>query len=113
MTVAALLLAGGRGMRAGGDIPKQYQKIAGKPILRRAVEAFLASPSIGLVQVVIHQDDDALYRDAIEGLVLPDPVYGGAERHLSALRGQKPGNACAKDGPNSRCGAPICRPSPH
>lgn len=87
MTVAALLLAGGRGMRAGGDIPKQYQKIAGKPILRRAVEAFLASPSIGLVQVVIHQDDDALYRDAIEGLVLPDPVYGGAERHLSALRG--------------------------
>ena len=87
MTVAALLLAGGRGMRAGGDIPKQYQKIAGKPILRRAVEAFLASPSIGLVQVVIHQDDDALYRDAIEGLVLPDPVYGGAERHLSALCG--------------------------
>ena len=87
MTVAALLLAGGRGMRAGGDIPKQYQKIAGKPILRRAVEAFLASPSIGFVQVVIHKDDDVLYRDAIEGLVLPDPVYGGAERHLSALCG--------------------------
>ena len=57
------------------------------PFCAEPLRPFLASPSIGFVQVVIHQDDDALYRDAIEGLVLPDPVYGGAERHLSALRG--------------------------
>jgi len=87
MTVAALLLAGGRGMRAGGDIPKQYREIGGKAILRRAVDSFLASPLVDLVQVVIHQDDDALYRAAVAGLSLPEPVFGGAERHLSALRG--------------------------
>ena len=35
MTVAALILAGGRGTRAGGGIPKQYREIDGISVLRR------------------------------------------------------------------------------
>tara|TARA_Y100001934_G_scaffold272886_1_gene362064 strand:- start:80574 stop:81731 length:1158 start_codon:yes stop_codon:yes gene_type:complete len=87
MTVAALLLAGGRGMRAGGTIPKQYREIGGKTILRRAVEIFLASPLIDIVQVVIHQNDEDLYQKAVSGLALPEPVFGGIERHSSTLNG--------------------------
>ena len=87
MTVAALLLAGGRGIRAGGDIPKQYRKIGGKTILRWAVDSFLASPLVDEVQVVIHQKDSELYQSAVTGLSLLEPVFGGTERHLSALRG--------------------------
>ena len=87
MTVAALLLAGGRGIRAGGDIPKQYRKIGGKTILRWAIDSFLASPLVDDVQVVIHQKDNELYQSAVTGLSLLEPVFGGTERHLSALRG--------------------------
>ena len=50
MTVAALLLAGGRGIRAGGDIPKQYRKIGGKTILLWAIDSFLASPLVDEVR---------------------------------------------------------------
>ena len=87
MTVAALLLAGGRGTRAGGGLPKQYRDIAGQSVLRRAVRCFVDCPAVDLVKVVIHPDDAPLYREATDGFDVLDPVHGGAERHLSALNG--------------------------
>jgi 2-C-methyl-D-erythritol 4-phosphate cytidylyltransferase / 2-C-methyl-D-erythritol 2,4-cyclodiphosphate synthase len=47
--VAAIVVAAGRGQRAGGDLPKQYRDIAGAPMLRPPLAAFLAHPEIGLV----------------------------------------------------------------
>ena len=41
-TVAAVVVAGGRGLRAGGDVPKQYREIAGEPVIRPALSAFLS-----------------------------------------------------------------------
>ena len=58
----ALILAGGRGTRLGGDIPKQYLSVAGIPVLRRSLEAFLAHPRITAVGAVIHPDDGAFYK---------------------------------------------------
>ncbi len=40
-TVAAVVVAAGRGLRAGGDVPKQYREIAGEPVIRPALAAFL------------------------------------------------------------------------
>ena len=42
----ALLPTAGTGTRLGGDLPKQFQALAGKPMLRFAIDAFLASPQI-------------------------------------------------------------------
>ena len=42
MTVTALIVAAGKGERLGGDVPKQYRPIGGKPVLRWAVEAWRA-----------------------------------------------------------------------
>ena len=42
----ALLPTGGTGSRLGGDLPKQFQQLAGKPMLAYAIEAFMASPQI-------------------------------------------------------------------
>ena len=53
MTVTALIVAAGKGERLGGDVPKQYRAIAGKPVLRWAVEAMGVHPSIDQVRVVI------------------------------------------------------------
>ena len=85
--VAALLLAGGRGTRAGSGQPKQYRAIGDRSVLRRALDCFVASPFVDIVRVVIHPDDHELYEEATLGLNIAEPVHGGSERHLSALNG--------------------------
>lgn len=87
MDAAALIVAGGRGVRAGGGTAKQYRRVDGVAVLRRAVLAFLGHPRVGCVRVVIHPDDADLYREAVDGLELPAPVPGGATRQDSARLG--------------------------
>lgn len=87
MTVHALIVAAGRGIRAGGDIPKQYQPIGGQPLLRRAIERLQAHAGIETVSVVINPDDRALYDAATAGLTLGPPVAGGATRQQSVCAG--------------------------
>ena len=87
MTHTALIVAAGRGVRLGSPLPKQYLPLAGVPILRRTVEAFLNHPGIDHVQVVIAGTDEQLYRMATAGLALPEPVIGGADRQQSVLNG--------------------------
>lgn len=83
----ALIVAAGEGRRAGGSIPKQYQALGGKSVLRHAIDAFLAHPAIDAVQVVIGHGQDASYRTAVGDCVLPPPVTGGASRRESVLAG--------------------------
>ena len=67
-TVAAVIVAAGRGERAGADIPKQYRQIAGEPMIRSTLRAFLSHPRIDLVQPVINPNDAKTYERAITGL---------------------------------------------
>ena len=56
MTIAAIITAAGRGTRAGGEIPKQWQALGGRSVLQRAVDAF---GFCDRVVVVLHPDDMA------------------------------------------------------
>ncbi len=85
----ALVLAGGRGSRVGGDIPKQYRNIAGIPMIRRTLSRFDDHPNVDNVRAVIHPDDMALYRDAIGTMDLPGPILGGETRQESGYNGLK------------------------
>ncbi len=87
MKVAALIVAAGRGQRAGGPLPKQYLDLNGQPILRHSVKAFLDSGLVDMVQVVIHPDDRPLYDDSTVGLLLSEPCSGGASRQESVRLG--------------------------
>ena len=90
MRTAAIVLAAGRGVRAGGTIPKQYCEIGNRPIILRALEAFIAHPGIDAVQPVISEADRDLYQRAAGGLGaagLLEPVPGGVHRQASALAG--------------------------
>ena len=87
MTVAALIVAAGRGERAGGGVPKQYRPLAGRPLLAHTVAAFLRHPAIHHVQVVIGPGDEDAYRAATRGFDLLPPVAGGTTRQESVLRG--------------------------
>lgn len=83
----ALIVAAGRGQRAGDGTPKQYRRVGGLPVLRRTVQAFLDHPRVDGVQVVIHPDDRDLYDAALAGLALPAPIAGGATRQESVRLG--------------------------
>src|ERR1700733_12613648 len=83
----ALIVAAGSGERFGGSIPKQYQELAGMPILRRSVLAFLNHPHIDGVQVVISAAHRDFYDRAVGDLGLPEPVTGGSTRQDSVRFG--------------------------
>jgi 2-C-methyl-D-erythritol 4-phosphate cytidylyltransferase / 2-C-methyl-D-erythritol 2,4-cyclodiphosphate synthase len=96
--VAAVVVAGGRGYRAGGDMPKQYRVIAGEPVIRPTLAAFVGHPQIDAVQPVIHRDDEAAFRAATAGLdnLLP-PVPGGDTRQASVRAGLQALRAAVPD----------------
>jgi 2-C-methyl-D-erythritol 4-phosphate cytidylyltransferase/2-C-methyl-D-erythritol 2,4-cyclodiphosphate synthase len=87
--IAALIVAAGRGTRAGTERPKQYVDVGGLTILRRTVDAFLVHGAIGWLQTVIHPDDIALCRESLLGTpaAVVDPVIGGATRQASVRAG--------------------------
>ncbi|HEY8509993.1 MAG TPA: 2-C-methyl-D-erythritol 4-phosphate cytidylyltransferase, partial [Steroidobacteraceae bacterium] len=90
MQVAVLIVAAGRGTRAGGSaVPKQYRLLGGKPVLSRTIAAFARHPRVSAIQVAIHPDDRALYDACCAGLTakLRPPVWGGATRQDSVRAG--------------------------
>ena len=87
MTVAAVIVAGGSGVRAGGERPKQYQLIGGRPVMWWTCRAFLDHPDIDHVQAVIGEGHEMMFADAVKGLDLPLPVIGGGTRQESCRLG--------------------------
>jgi 2-C-methyl-D-erythritol 4-phosphate cytidylyltransferase/2-C-methyl-D-erythritol 2,4-cyclodiphosphate synthase len=85
--VAAVVVAGGRGLRAGGDLPKQYRSLGNVPVLRQSLAIFANHAEIRWVQPVIHRDDGALYAAAAHGLATLPPAFGGATRQASVRAG--------------------------
>ena len=101
---AALIMAAGSGKRFGGETPKQYRLLAGKPVLRHTVETFLAHPAVDRVRVVINPAHRDLCLDALQGLAIGDPIDGGPSRQasvrfgLEAIGDPKPEFVLVQDG---------------
>lgn len=88
--VAAIIVAAGRGRRAGGDLPKQFRQIGGEMMLRRTLLMFLEARNVGAVLPVINREDGDLYSQAsatIDGGRLLPPAFGGATRQASVRAG--------------------------
>src|SRR5215211_2382876 len=83
----AVIVAAGRGTRFGGTLPKQYLRLGGGTVLRHAVAAFANHPRIAGVQVVIRDEDRALFDTTVAGLAVLPAVPGGAERQDSVRFG--------------------------
>src|SRR5262245_31434333 len=83
----ALIVAAGSGLRVGGEIPKQFLHLGGKPLLRHCLETFAAHPRISGVCVVINQSYRPFYDAAAAGLQLLPAVNGGATRQESVRLG--------------------------
>jgi 2-C-methyl-D-erythritol 4-phosphate cytidylyltransferase / 2-C-methyl-D-erythritol 2,4-cyclodiphosphate synthase len=85
--VAAVVVAAGRGVRAGGELPKQYRMLRGVSIIRRSLVLFTDHPQVNIIQPVIHPDDAELCATAAFGLQLLAPVFGGKTRQQSVRAG--------------------------
>ena len=85
MSLAALIVAAGHGTRAGGDLPKQWQVLAGARVIDRTVAAFADHPAVGRIVVVINPDDLERAQSLTSlGVTL---VAGGADRTQSVRNG--------------------------
>lgn len=82
--IAVILVAAGRGNRAGRGLPKQYRMLAGVPMIRRTLEALRRALPAASILPVIHPEDGRLFKEATDGLDgLMSPVFGGDTRQQS------------------------------
>lgn len=112
-TTLALVVAAGRGERAGGGLPKQYRRIGGRTVLARSIEAMAVSPAIKCVRVAISPADRALHDAVADELSvnarqrMGEPLIGGASRQetvrlaLETLAGSPPDRVMVHDA--ARC----------
>lgn len=81
-SATALIVAAGRGTRAGGSVPKQYRDLGGQPVLARSVAAF--EGFVEAVVVVIHPDDKNIAQAVVPDVKI---IEGGATRAASVQAG--------------------------
>jgi 2-C-methyl-D-erythritol 4-phosphate cytidylyltransferase / 2-C-methyl-D-erythritol 2,4-cyclodiphosphate synthase len=83
MTIAAIIVAAGRGTRAGGALPKQWQNLRAEPVISHTFKAL--RPHVDLICVVLHQDD--LSRWESLHLTADCIAIGGTTREASVFAG--------------------------
>lgn len=86
---AVIIAAAGSGKRLGGDIPKQYLKIAGVPVIVRTIRAFSENPHIDDIFIVANEDYISLCEELCAEYNLTKVagiVAGGSERQDSVYR---------------------------
>lgn len=83
----ALIVAAGRGSRAGGAVAKQFRSVAGRPVLAHAVEALASHPAIDALYVVVAPGQEETARALLAKHRVADIVTGGDSRRASVRAG--------------------------
>ncbi len=83
---AAIVVAAGKGLRVGGNKPKQFRDLNGKPVIRWSIEA-LAHAGAGMIVTVIAPETLAEAEAALAGIAGLVFVPGGATRQDSVRAG--------------------------
>jgi 2-C-methyl-D-erythritol 4-phosphate cytidylyltransferase/2-C-methyl-D-erythritol 2,4-cyclodiphosphate synthase len=87
MTTTALIVAAGKGERAGGAVPKQFRLLGGKAVLRWAVESLIRHPAVQSTRIVIADGQRDSAAAALEGLNVGEFITGGTDRADSVRAG--------------------------
>lgn len=88
MTRYAIIVAGGSGTRFGGEVPKQFQQLCGRPVLMHTIDKFAAAGAE--VTLVLPQAHHTLWQELCERYNYPTPhkvATGGASRFESVRNG--------------------------
>jgi 2-C-methyl-D-erythritol 4-phosphate cytidylyltransferase/2-C-methyl-D-erythritol 2,4-cyclodiphosphate synthase len=87
VTTTALIVAAGSGSRMGGEQPKQFRLLGGKPVLRWAVESLIRHPAVRALRVVVGQGQQDRAQETLKGLDVGEFIQGGTERADSVRAG--------------------------
>lgn len=88
-----LLLAAGPGRRYGADRPKQFEDLAGRPVLIHALSTLQAADDLDDVGIVVPPGEEGTVRTMIDDHDVPAPLFlveGGSTRRDSVRRGLGP-----------------------
>ena len=103
-----IIVAGGKGLRMGGDIPKQFLPVCGKPVLMRTLEAFHAYDSSIHIILVLPVSQQAYWQDLCQEYqftLAHDIANGGDTRFHSVMNGlslvETDGNFITAKGPGA------------
>jgi 2-C-methyl-D-erythritol 4-phosphate cytidylyltransferase / 2-C-methyl-D-erythritol 2,4-cyclodiphosphate synthase len=103
MNVGVIVVAAGRGVRFGTEVPKQYLRFGGRSTLSYALRAFVEHPLVKRIVTVIHPDDAGAFSDAVPEFAAElasgrlASAFGGARRQASVAQGLE---ALSADGPD-------------
>lgn len=99
VTADAIIVAAGRGVRSGLNVPKQFYEIEGRPVLAYTIETFLKTDSINKIVVVLPKDDFERSKEYMSAFFCDEVTYvqGGQSRMESVFEGLK----ALDDGKNS------------
>lgn len=95
---AVIIVAGGKGLRMGGDIPKQFLPVGGKPILMRTIDRFLKYDAGMQVVLVLPESQQDYWRSLCEQyhFVQPYTLANGGETRFHSVK-----NGLAKVAPDA------------
>ena len=85
--ITAIIVAGGTGSRFGGEVPKTYRRLNGKPVLWHSVRAFTQHPQVDEVMVVHHVDHGDYLVPILAKFPEVRTVIGGETRQQSVRNG--------------------------
>ena len=111
LSAAAIVVAAGQGLRAGGEVPKQFALWRGKPLVRHSVEALLRA-GVARIVVVIPAGAEAMAGNALVGLDI-EFIAGGATRQdsvaagLALLTNRPPDTVLIHDAARPGLGSPV------
>ena len=82
----AIIVAGGRGLRMGGELPKQFLPLSGKPVLMRTLELF--EGEVSRIILVLPEDHIPFWKELCERyhFTLPHTVALGGETRFHSVR---------------------------
>ncbi len=85
-----IILASGKGIRAGGNVPKQYRAIAGKSVLEFSLKTAIEHADIERVLLVVNVEDKDLWQPIIDKYKNKiQIIYGGVTRQISVANALK------------------------
>ncbi len=90
MTDYIIIVAGGKGLRMGGDVPKQFLSVAGRPILMRTIERFRSALETLRIILVLPKDQQPFWHELCEVHQFREPYLladGGETRFHSVQHG--------------------------
>jgi 2-C-methyl-D-erythritol 4-phosphate cytidylyltransferase/2-C-methyl-D-erythritol 2,4-cyclodiphosphate synthase len=83
----AIVVAAGRGERAGSAAPKQFRRIGGKTVLAHAFDALASHPAVDGIVLVVAPGQEQVAEEALNGRAPVATIAGGATRQQSVRAG--------------------------